>query len=89
MTSLLTGRPLDGRMALVTGASSGMGAATSRRLAELGGGVALVARRHEKLSVLASGIASAGGRAIALPVDVTNRAAIHTAAEQVADTLVS
>ena len=87
MTSLLTGRPLDGRVAVVTGASSGMGEATARRLAGHGAAVAVVARREEKLSALADDVASAGGKVMYLPVDVTDRAAVRTAADQVADTL--
>ncbi|GAA3850021.1 SDR family oxidoreductase [Streptomyces sedi] len=87
MTTLLNGRPLDGRVAVITGASSGMGADTARRLAELGAAVALVARRREKLSALAADITSSGGTAIALPVDVTDRVAVRTAAQRVADTL--
>ncbi|MFJ4467328.1 SDR family oxidoreductase [Streptomyces sp. NPDC089424] len=83
-TSLLTGRPLDGRVAVVTGASSGMGAATARRLAELGAAVAVVARRKEKLDALAADIASTRGRVLVLPVDVTDRVAVRTAADQVA-----
>ncbi len=61
-------------MAVVTGASSGMGAATARRLAELGAAVAVVARRQEKLEALAADIASTGGKVLSLPVDVTDRA---------------
>ena len=87
MTYLLTGRPLDGRVAVVTGASSGMGAATARRLSELGASVAVLARRERQLASLASDITAAGGKAVALPVDVTDRAAVCTAAEQLADTL--
>ncbi|MQY40873.1 putative oxidoreductase [Streptomyces sp. RB17] len=74
-------------MAVVTGASSGMGAATARRLAELGAAVAVVACRQEKLEALADDIASRGRQVLSLPVDVTDRAAVRTAADQVADTL--
>ncbi|GAA1199363.1 hypothetical protein GCM10009654_64910 [Streptomyces hebeiensis] len=87
MTYLLTSRPLDGRVDVVTGASSGMGAATARRLAELGAFVAVIARRQEKLASLAADITAAGGKAIPLSVDVTDRAAVPTAADEVADTL--
>jgi NADP-dependent 3-hydroxy acid dehydrogenase YdfG len=62
---------LAGRVALVTGASSGIGAAAAEALAAAGATVALVARRADRLETLASQIADGGGKAIALPGDVT------------------
>ena len=64
--------------ALVTGASSGIGAATARALAAHGAAVALVARRADRLQELKAEIESAGGSALVVPADVTN-------ADQVAD----
>ncbi|HVX45692.1 MAG TPA: SDR family oxidoreductase [Mycobacteriales bacterium] len=63
---------LTDSVAVVTGASSGIGAETARALARGGATVALVARRRERLDELAGQITAAGGRAIALPADVTD-----------------
>ncbi|MCO5966830.1 SDR family oxidoreductase [Actinoallomurus soli] len=84
---LLTGTPLTGRVAVVSGASSGIGAATANRLAELGAKVAVLARRKDKLEAVVEGIQAAGGTAVALPIDVTDRDAVHTVADQVAEQL--
>jgi NADP-dependent 3-hydroxy acid dehydrogenase YdfG len=84
MTKLLTGTPLAGRIAVVTGASSGIGEATAERLAELGAKVALIARRADRLDALAARITAAGGTALAVPTDVTDRDALRATGERIA-----
>lgn len=84
MSQLITGAPLTGRTAVVTGASSGIGEATAQRLAALGARVALIARRQDRLDELARRISSAGGAALAVPVDVTDRESVSRAAGRVA-----
>jgi len=70
---------LKGRVALVTGASSGLGTQFARALAENGAAVALVARRVDRLKALKDDIEKMGGRAIAAEADVTDRAAMARA----------
>ena len=65
-------RPLDGTVALVTGASSGIGAATARFLANAGAAVTLAARRVDRLTELSDEITKAGGRALIHETDVTD-----------------
>ena len=70
---------LSGRVALVTGASSGLGRQFARALADNGAAVALVARRADRLADLQKTIEAAGGRAISVEADVTDRAAVARA----------
>ncbi|MEV7991485.1 SDR family NAD(P)-dependent oxidoreductase [Streptomyces sp. NPDC086077] len=64
------------RIAVVTGASSGIGAATARQLATAGYRVVLTARRKDRIEALAEEIIAAGGQAAAYALDVTDRTAV-------------
>ncbi|MFL6109532.1 MAG: SDR family oxidoreductase [Marmoricola sp.] len=75
------------RPAVVTGASSGIGAATALTLAAAGHPVALGARRVDKLAALVEQVNADGGEAVAHPLDVTDQASVDAFAKAVADDL--
>ncbi|SOJ52621.1 putative oxidoreductase [Mycobacterium simulans] len=68
--------------ALVTGASSGIGAATAKALAEQGAAVALLARRAVRLQDVRADIESSGGTALVVPADVTDADQVATAVQR-------
>ncbi|MFE9701320.1 SDR family NAD(P)-dependent oxidoreductase [Streptomyces sp. NPDC006270] len=76
---------LAGKVALITGASSGIGAAAARHFADEGAAVVLVARRAHLVEELAARIREAGGRAAAAPGDVTRPADMERAVATAVD----
>lgn len=73
---------LEGRVAIVTGAGRGIGRAVAVALAAEGAAVALAARSRADLAAVAAEIKGAGGRALAVPTDVTQDAAVEALVEQ-------
>lgn len=78
---------LDGTVALVTGASSGIGEAAAISLAQQGAAVAVVARRRERLEDLAARIGKDGGRVLVIEADITQEAQAAEAVERTATEL--
>jgi NADP-dependent 3-hydroxy acid dehydrogenase YdfG len=79
-------RDLSGEVAIVTGASSGIGAATARALADEGMAVALAARRADRLESIAADIEAGPGEALVVPTDVTDRDAVDDLVAETVDT---
>lgn len=77
---------MKGKVVLVTGASSGLGAHFANVLAEAGAQVVVGARRVEKLNQTVDSICASGGKALAVPLDVTDPASISNALDQAEST---
>lgn len=77
------GADLTGKVAVVTGASGGLGAHFAKLLAARGAAVAVTARRIDRIQALADEIAAGGGRAMALSLDVADAEAIGPALDKV------
>jgi len=70
-------RNIEGKVVVITGASSGLGESTARHVAKLGATVVLGARRKDRLDAIAKNIQADGGKALAVSTDVTNRAQVE------------
>ena len=68
---------IQGKVVVITGASSGMGDATARHLSALGAAVVLGARRADRLEALASDLSARGGKALGIATDVTKRGEVQ------------
>ncbi len=85
MTSALNQFRLDGRVVLVTGASSGLGTHFAQLLAGVGARVAVAARRADKLHGVVDAITAAGGQARAFSLDVTDNASVRACFDAVGE----
>ena len=83
MSDLLSPFDISGRVALVTGASSGFGRHFADVLAQAGARVVLAARRTERVESARDEITAAGGQAMAVPMDVTDSGSIAAALDAV------
>jgi NADP-dependent 3-hydroxy acid dehydrogenase YdfG len=80
------GNPIEGKIAVITGASSGLGAATARYLAARGAIVVLGARRIERIEALADELKGNGAKALAKTTDVTDRAQVKALVDAAVET---
>jgi NADP-dependent 3-hydroxy acid dehydrogenase YdfG len=80
------GNPIEGKIAVITGASSGLGAATARYLAARGAIVVLGARRMERIEALADELKGNGAKALAKTTDVTDRAQVKALVDAAVET---
>jgi NAD(P)-dependent dehydrogenase (short-subunit alcohol dehydrogenase family) len=78
----VTSAPLEGRVAIVTGASRGIGAATARALSAAGAAVVVAARTEPALRAVADEIVTSGSQALAVPTDVGDPASVRRLVEQ-------
>lgn len=77
---------IEGKVVVITGASSGLGESTARRLATLGATVVLGARRKDRLETIVKDIQAAGGKALFVTADVTRQAEVDRLVQKAVDT---
>lgn len=82
----MTSFDLNGKVAVVTGGGQGIGEGIAKAFADAGAAVVVAARHADRVAAVASAIEAAGGRALAVPTDVTDRAAVEALADAAVST---